>query len=91
LITSDSYDALFLEQEKAMSEKELKDTVATFLRKREREELKPRETARFTERSTKPSLGTERKRRKHRRAKSGGAVGRKRRDMIAAYAGDNSF
>lgn len=88
LITSDSYDALFPEQEKAMSERELKDTIATFLRKREREELKPRETARFTERSTKPSLGTERKRRKHRRAKSGGAViRRKTQEMIAAYAG----
>ena len=88
LLTSDSYDALFSEQEHLMSAHQLKDTIATFLKKRDRDELKPRETARFTERSTKPSLGTERKRKKHRRAKSGGTgTRRKTREMIAVYAG----
>jgi hypothetical protein len=71
-----------------MSELQLKDTIATFLKKRDRDEFKPRETPRFTERSTKPSLRTERKRKKHRRAKSGGTgTRRKTREMIAVYAG----
>ena len=92
-LTSDSSEALFTDQETTMSERQLKDTIATFLKKRDREELKPWETARFTERSTKPSLPTERKlKKRHRRARSSEGKGRKKTQaIIAAYTGVSKF